>query len=436
MIVETILDNAQSVLHDDGAVWPRSELLSWLNDGYRQLVAQSRSVVRPFQIDVPGRHTWAATEEWEDRHAPGIFRKFSMKCDSGAIKCTYRWEAEMMEGMESTTSDECATYLWERAYSTLNNDNRFLFILSKAHEMPVKVYWDNKRLIGASSRELDMLSTEWWQQPGQPVFFFPSNGGRDGSYEVYQMVTSYNQGYDLKEMENGIPRTFAGERTYGALSGVDRWAYAYSDGGDAGAVPGLGLRITGQASDAAKTFYMREWEKNVIEGGSTFADADPVGTFPDEALFGADEITVPIGVGREIRSTDRQYVPAPYDSGALEMCGIPRDFKTSDDALTVWEVIVSTRPLTESDTPALIPKQFAKYLKFYVLSRAFSRKGQGFKPDMAQHYTGLFQIGVGVLTKIKDLGFIDRVYGRQSFTGSPTGRPPRVQFPPNFERSA
>lgn len=434
MLVETILDNAQEFLHDDGAIWPRSELLHWLNDGYRQLISQSRAVVRPFQMDLPPRTSWAGTYEWEDRHADGTFRKFTHTVQSGQVQATSRWEAEMLEGITPTASLEGTSQLWERTLSG-EQDSHFLVVLSKAHEQARKVYWDDKRLHGASTKELDLLQTDWWSQGGQPLYFLPSNAGRDGSYEVYEIVTAYQQAYDLQEMENGIPRQFSGSRTYQVALATDNWDYAYSDAGDAGGAPGLGWRFTGQATDTDQTFFCFSWEEDQLEGGTTFADADPVGTNPGDSMHGADEVLLGVGLAREIRSEDRQYVPAPYDSGAAEIFGAIRDFKSSEDSLTVWEVIVPTRPLTESDVPGLIPRQFAKYLKFYVLSRAFSRKGQGFRPDMAQHFTSLFQIGIEVLTKIADLSMIDRNYARQDFIASGTlGRPPRVQLPSNFER--
>ena len=427
MIVETIIDAAQDMLHDDGKVWGRDELLEWLNDGYRQLLAQSCACNRPYIIDVPGRHAWAGTQEWEDRHGPGTFRKFTESVNSGAIQASSKWEAESIDGIASTQSLEGVTQLWERTLSG-HAEARFSFITSKAHEKPVRIYWDDRRLMGASVREMDMLDTDWFQQGGRPIFAFPN--GRDGTYEVYQMVTDYAQGYDCKNGESGgLPRLFSGSRTYVVDSPTDRWAYAYTDSGSAGAMPGLGFRITGQATDESQTFYVFDWEREHLEGGTDFEDSTDVGSslFDNLALLG-------VGVAREIRSTDRQYVPAPYDSGAPEICGIPRDYKSSEDSLTIWEAIVPTRPLTEADSLAMIPKQFGKYLKFYVLSRAFSRKGEGFRPDLAQHFTSLFQVGVGVLKKIANLGYVDRVYARESFRGSPTGRPPAVQLPASFER--
>ncbi len=435
MLVETILNNAQEFLHDDGTVWPRSELLNWCNDGYRQLLAQSRAVVRPFQLDMPGRTSWAASQEWEDRHADGTYRKFSLSVQSGAIQATSRWEAETIEGIEPTISLENTTQLWERAYSG-ENDAYFQVVLSKAHEEARKVYWDNKRLFGTSTRELDLLQTDWWAMGGQPLYFFPSNAGRDGSYEVYEVITSYHQAYDLQAIEAGIPREISGDRTYGITNGADRWAYAYSDSGSAGGFAGLGWRFTGQASDSARTFFTFGWEETHLEGGTVFADADPLGTSPFDAVYYlADEVFLAVGLGREFRSDDRQYVAAPYDSGTDQIFGGIRDFKSSSESLTIWEVITPTRPLTESDVPGLIPKQFAKYLKFYILSRAFSHKGEGFRPDLAQHFTSLFQVGVGILTKLCDPTLIDRVYAREDFIASGNvGRPPRVQLPSTYER--
>ncbi len=37
----------------------------------------------------------------------------------------------------------------------------------------------------------------------------------------------------------------------------------------------------------------------------------------------------------------------------------------------------------ESETPALVPPQMQKYLRAYVLSRAFNRQGQGYQPTLA-----------------------------------------------------
>jgi len=436
MLVKTIIDQAQERLHDNGSIWPRTELLDWLNDGYRQLLAQSHACVRPFQLDVPGRVAYSGTQDWEDRHGRGTFLKLTKTVASGQFQATYRWEAEFLDGLAPTASNDFVTQPWERAFSGAT-DHHFTFVLSKAHDRPLKVYWDDKQLVGASTRELDLRQTEWWNEGGEPVFWFPATGGRAQSYELYEIITAYNQAYALQEMEAGIPRAYSGDRTYSVSSSVDRWDFAYSGSADVGFFTDLGYRFTLQVSDADRTTVTFLWEKQVLDGATAFTDAKTIYTHWWEAEFvaTADLATVYPGVGlpRYHSSPDRQYLPAPYDTGELQLLGAIRDFKSSKSSLTVWEIIIPTRALTETDVPALVPAQFGKYLKFYILSRAFSRKGEGFRPDFTQHYAALFQVGVALLSKLASPTFLDRVYGREEFAPAGPSRPPRVRFPATFE---
>jgi len=435
-VISDILDQAQEFLHDDGAIWPRAELLNWANDGYRQLLAQSHAVVRPFQLDVPGRTAWSGTQEWEDRHGQGTWRLAAYHVRAASISATFQWEAQTLEGISPTASTDAITHLWE-LYFASSFDQHCRLVLSKQHERPLKVYHDDKRLIGASTRELDTLQTEWWQQQGDPIFWFPSSGGRDGSYEIYEIASAYAQSYDLQAAESGMPRLFSGDRTYTVESAVDRWDYSYSGDGDLAMVLGLGYRFTSRTDDSTvdATF---PWELAQLNDGtsSDSAAAVPVGTawWEDEVETTAEEIELAVGLVRAISSPDRQYAAAPYATAEFSTLGIGRDFKSSTDAITIWEIIVSATELDEDDGLSLIPARMAKYLKFYVLSRAFSRKGQGFRPDIAQHFTTLFQIGVALFTKIGNLGFIDRTYAREAITPTRGYRPPQVQLPPEFER--
>src|SRR3990167_4754782 len=183
MSLSDILDQAQEFLHDDGAVWPRAELLHWANDGYRQLLAQSHAVVRPFQLDVPGRTAWSSSQEWEDRHGEGTWRLFTYHVRSSSMNATYQWEAQTLEGILPTASVDGVTQLWELAYAA-SVDQHMRLVLSKQHERPIKVYHDDKRLLGASTKELDTLQTEWWKQQVDPNFWFASSGGRDGNQKI------------------------------------------------------------------------------------------------------------------------------------------------------------------------------------------------------------------------------------------------------------
>src|SRR3990167_3789903 len=429
MSLSDILDQAQEFLHDDGAVWPRAELLHWANDGYRQLLAQSHAVVRPFQLDVPGRTAWSSKQEWEDRHGQGTWRLFAYNIRSVSIACTYQWEAQTLEGISPTASVDAFTHLWEIAYVTAF-DNHCRLVLSKQHERSLKVYHDDKRLIGTSTRELDTLTTDWWTQTGDPIFWFPSEGGRDGSYEIYELDTGYTQSYHQDQAEAGMPRLFSGDRTYGVDSQLDRWDYSYSGTPDAGMAVGLGYRFTSRTDDQT-TEAVFSWELDELNDGTSTntVQSDPVATH-----WWEDENYLAVGTIRSVSSPDRQYTAAPYANAKFSTLGIGRDFKSSIDAITVWEIIVSATELNEDDGLSLIPSRMGKYLKFYVLSRAFSRKGQGFRPDLAQHFTSLFQIGVGVLTRIGNPGFIDRNYARESVVPTAGYRPPMVQLPPEFER--
>jgi len=438
MSIGDILDQAQEFLHDDGDIWTREELLGWANDGYRQLLAQSHAVVRPFQIDLPGRTTWAASQEWEDRHGQGTFRLFTYHIRSASINATFQWEAQALEGITPEDSTDCVTHLWEMVHAD-SIDMHSRLVLSKQHERPLKVYHDDKRLIAASNRELDTLATEWWTQTGDPIFWFPTNGGRDGSYEIYELQSAYSQGYDLRDSELGMPRLLSGDRTWG-FSGDDvRWSYAYSGYADYGMHSGLGYRFTiKSAADTINAVW--DWETDEIDNGTSTdtEESDPVGTQPWELVVDSsldeDQFRLAMGLVRGVSSDDRQYLAAPYANAEYSTLGAARDWKTSEDAITIWEIIVSATELTEGDGLSLIPSRFGKYIKFYVLSRAFSRKGRGFRADMASHFTALFQVGVARLSKIGNLGFIDRNFAREAVVVSSGYRPPMVQLPPEFER--
>lgn len=428
MNLETVLDKAQERLHDDGVLWPRTDLLRWANEGYRQLLAQSHACVRPFQIDVPGRTAWSATQNWEDRHGKGTFAKFTKSARNGTIEATFRWEVEMLEGQVPNNSDDAVTQLWERAFSG-EIDRHFRFAVGKAHERPIRIYWDDQRLLALSARELDLLDTTWQNESGEPIYWF-TGVGREKSYEVFSVVTSYNQQYDLKDADEGVPRQFTGTRTYGIAGGVDDWDFAYSGGPTDGAT-GLGFRFTRQASDADQTFATFIWEEEFLESETTFTDSGTIFTHAWESEFGGAQVFLGLGEVRGILSDDRQYLPAAYDAGD-QLLGSARDFKGSADSLTIWEIIVPTRQLTEEDEPELIPIQLHKFLAYYVLSRAFAKTGEGQRPDLAQHYTSLYQMGTALLSGLGNPALFDRVMGREMVEVERVFTPPRVRFPSNF----
>ena len=440
MLVEALLDDVQSFLHDDGDVWPREELLRWLNDAYRELLYASHAVVRPLQLDLPGRTSMACVEEWESTFAPGTYRRFTRSARNRPIAVTFLWEVEQIDGITPTNSYDVVTQLWEQAYSG-DLDAHFRFTLPRQSDRPLKVYWDSKRLAHTSVRELDESYDRWWRDVGEPLATMPGVGP-EKSLEVYLLQTDYVQSYDLIFDPNapGLPRFFSSDasRTYAANSAVQAWAYAYTTNADPGILTGLGLRIADvvvELSTGSQGLF--SWESDLDstvddESGST---AGTISTSTWELEYnGFSEINFGVGLARALSSADRQYMGVAYDSGQ-DLLGIARRFASGDEALTVWHSIIPDRALTEEDEPDLIPDQFHKYLKFYTLARALSRKGEGFRPDLSQHWFALYKLGEGLLAMLGTPSVLDRVYAREQVRDASIQAPPRVRMPASFPRA-
>lgn len=401
-------------------MWSREELLEWAFDGYADMLAQSKAVVRPFQYDLPPRVAYAGTYEWEDL-AKGTFVCFAHK--GRLSRSTFEWEIEHLEGATAPeNSYGASSQLWEMAH--LADINRhFRFIVGKAHHQPLRVYWDDKQLIGTSSKEMDLRDTRWWVEDGEPIAWLKGTG-RDQSFEVFETEYTYGQAYDLKDASQGLPRYFTGSRTWTSDSGLDTWDYAYANGGDFH-VRGLGRRITTQNSSY---FYIFGWEDDLDTSTSTSAY-----TYPWEApMLGLDVERLPTGTSRYVSSPDRQYLAAPYEGGGYIPVGIGRDWKSSQNAVTLWEVITTTGTVFEDDEPALVPRHLHKYLRWFVLAQAFGRKGEGQNADLAQHYSALYEVGVQFMFTMANQTTLDRNYAREDAMPVGRGRPPRPRLPSNY----
>lgn len=440
MTVEEILDGVQSYLHDSGDIWPRAELLRILNDGYRQFITTALSVVRVFQLDVPPRDTGAGTFEWEDTYVNGQFRHFGTHLqDRGAVG-TYRWESEFVAGtITPTDSYDGITHLWEQAYNSADVDDHFRFVLARTHTQPRYAFWGNKRLYPRAVSELDLRDQRWWVESGEPIFFLTGKG-RELSFEIFEVETAYTQTHFLQDSGSGIPRLFSSDasRSYAVASQTTYWDYAYTSGEDNLSVPGLGYKIT--TLDATNNrLYMFDWEADI----TTTSDGDSayVATYPWE--FDADilaltdtALDVPqLGVGllRGVESTDRAYLPMDYDTGQRSL-GIARDWHSADNSISVFEHITTGRPLTEDDTPDLIPTQLHKFLKYYTLSKAFLRPGEGFRPDLSDLWGSLYSLGVETLAVLATPSSIDSALARGQNSAMRTSTPPKVRLPSTYPR--
>lgn len=432
MRVELILDGAQSYLHSASeSIWTRAELLRLLNDAYRQFIAESLPTVRVYQLDVPARDTAAGTQEWEDQAVSGNFSHFTQAAQSLAFQCTYLWEAEMLSGANTPqNSYDCVTHDWERSYCENNVDNHFRFVLARTHERPRYAFWGDKKLGSRTVTELDLRDQRWWVESGEPIIYIGGNG-RELSFEIFEVETTYTQAYDLQEYHQGLPRLFSSDagRTYEVSNGADRWDYAYSSGEDYLSVHGLGYRFT-TFDETDSYFYTFSWEEDF----STDSDADDpyVVTYPWEIEYtSSDAIFLGIGAGRGMESEDRQYIPMSYDSGRQNH-GIARDFHSSDSSISIFEHTVPVRALDEDDIPELIPSQLHKFLKYYIIGKALSQPGEGYRPDLAQHWLALYQLGVGFLASLATPSFVDSALARGQVNEVRATTPPRVRLPSTY----
>lgn len=437
-IVSDDLDVIQARLHDNEALWTRAELLRYYNDGYKELISKSAAVMRFTILDVPGRFGKTITYDWEDRYASGTINLFTFPCKAASMSGTFLWETQQVMAVTPTNSQYNTTQLWEIVYSGVV-DNHFRFALPKTHDHIRRIAYDDELLFPVSVRELDESDRIWFRASGQPQWWTPGVG-RPGTFEVYEIRTDYQQGYQLTDFETGLPRLISGSNTY-TTSPDDRTdinAYAYTTSGDSDALtratvvlmPGLGCRITIAASDTSLSFCTQQWEADFVNGDTVTTGAT-LGCFNFESDHGATARTFALGLIRDITSPDRQYLALSTGASPDAFCGIVRDFKSSVNSVSIMENVIPENTLTESDVPDMIPTQLSKYLRYYVLSRAYGREGEGKRPDLSAHYMLRFKRGITVFSRMANITHLDRYYIREE-TMDAAIRPPRVRLPVHY----
>ena len=186
------------------------------------------------------------------------------------------------------------------------------------------------------------------------------------------------------------------------------------------------------SEDVTGTFAVHIWEKQQLDGDTLTASVT-VGSYSWEVEFGAPSVIFGLGPVRGATSPDRQYLPLISDATVMSLLGSARDWRSTEDALSALEVVIPQQDLAETDEPELIPDQMQKYLRYYVLSRAFGREGEGQKPEMAAHYEARFKRGVALMKRLADVAHKDRIYARDMPSEAPP-RPPLVRLPSEFPR--
>jgi len=429
--VDADLDLVEARLHDDHALWPRAELLRLYNDGYRMLLAQSGAVRRWRPTGLPGRHTFGITQEWEAASAyRGTVRKPTHAMLAEAYQGTSQWEIETVEGITPTTSLGGHTQEWERAYRSGDSDLHFRFSFPRNHERVVRLEWQNRKLHPVGVRELDDTDSRWFAQIGEPRWW-TTGTGRVRSVELYEIATAYYQTYALPTTAEGIARGFSGTRTWAVEVPIENpTSYAYTSSADVPTLlDGLGSRVTRTAVASVAPIHV--WESEHLAAATSFTDSTTIGTYTWEHQFGAARLVLAVGQPRSVSSTARQYLPVTSDATLGALLGRIVDWRSSEDSVFALEVVVPDADLVADDTPSLIPSQMTKYLRFYVLARAFGRPGEGRQPILADFYGRRFQRGVDLFRAFGDVARSDRQFQRQDVVPARV-RPPYVRLPATF----
>jgi hypothetical protein len=228
-LVSTDLDSVQLLLHDAGAIWPRSELLLWYNDGYRQVLAQAQGTRDFTVLTVPPRVTMVTTHPWEKRHTlGGTSRQWTYPTLSRQYSS--QWEVEREADLTPQAWYTNTTQLWEALYATGTVDQYTQFALPRPHERIAALWFDHALLDPLTVRELDTAWTAWYRQQGDILYWAPGISQAQ-AIEVYRTPAVDGQVYALSALD-GLPRDITSDiRTY-TVEGGQANRYAYTTDGD------------------------------------------------------------------------------------------------------------------------------------------------------------------------------------------------------------
>lgn len=257
------LDLIQARLHDDGALWSRTELLRWYNWAIAELIDRSQCLRRIHLIDLPARFSGTFSYEWEDRYVTGPSWMCLLPCMDTTRRGTYLWEAEQVEGVTASSAFNGLTQQWERDYLG-DTDRYYEFALPKLTDVIYRVAWNGKWLGPVSVREFDNVTDRWMRAIGEPRWWTPGTG-RIKTLQVYEIQTTYIQNYRHWEFEDyGFARFFSGDRTYTVSSSITDNAWAYTSSGDSDS-------FTVPTSTFLNPWaYTQTWESAYAPGGYNF----------------------------------------------------------------------------------------------------------------------------------------------------------------------
>lgn len=229
-LVSTDLDTLQLLLHDAGAIWDRSELLVYYNEGYRRLLAHGQGTRDFAVLTLPPRVTMVTTYPWERRHTlGGTARQWTYPTLSRQYSS--QWQVELEADLAPQTWYTTTTQLWETLYATGTVDQYQRFVLPRPHERVLALWYDHELLDPVTVRELDSAWSAWYREQGDLLYWAP--GIRQAqALELYRTPAIDGQVYAQDHLD-GLPRDITSDstRTYAVSGGLDN-AYAYTTDGD------------------------------------------------------------------------------------------------------------------------------------------------------------------------------------------------------------
>jgi hypothetical protein len=436
------LDRIQSYLQDaatlgtDGILWSREELLRYYNEGYRQLLTDTQAVRRFVALDMPGRFSAAITYDWEQRYTNGgTYWQWTWPAENGTYVSSTLGDIPVLEDTTTLPTSEGITQQWERRF--LNPQHQYYrFALPRNNDRIVKLWYNHRLLLPNVTRTLDRYEAHWMSLAGEPVLW-TQGVGRNRTMEIYEILTGDAQSYAYRSGPYGFARTFSGSRTYvNRTEATPLIAYGYTTNGEGvrSGLSGMGRRWTRDPSTSiyAAFAWETQWLTTHIATGVTSAVAM---TAPWEARFAGKAPIFPLGHAQHISSPERQYLGYP-PSGVATLWGVARTWGSSANNLILLEVIGPEIPdLQEEETPELLPPQWLKYLRFYVLARAWSREGEGRQLVLAAYAQERYQYGVKQLQRLSWLSHKDQELARAT-EAMPVERrrPQRPRLPSTYPR--
>lgn len=428
---QALLDTAREYLHDETAlIWTEAELLDYCNDGFRRLVGASGAIRALAVVTVPPRLAATTTHPWEAQYAPTPTDVWTWGGHwHGEIATGFLWEIEQAAGATPANSPGAVTQPWEKVYAE-DSGRIDRYAYPADHDRTVRMTYDFARISPQSPLALDTDSSTWETNTGTPKF--ATGGlGSDGTFSVVANATGDGQAYSMVGV-SGTP-AFAGSRTYTIeqIHGPSV-AYAFTDAGDTTTTNGLGgpgVKITTEAG-AYEAAYA--WEVQHIDGDTPTAVTTYTMTAEWEYLYVAGTARSVDGYG--VPGTvigERQYYPVVTPAGSPPLGTLVAAASAVDNLLV--DYVVAAPTLAADDAVPLLPAACDKYLRAYILTRAYGREGEGKNPVLAAYHEQRWEMGVTLMKRLGQYAQAARTYQRDRPT--PTSRTPlRPQLPSNYPR--